>query len=415
MSKSVNYEFYFNELENTYFELAFTELALDYYCFKERDLERKDVSADDMSEGFRTRLEARVEKALNDYDGLEETSRKAEELKNEIRDEVEKLVKLIDRLELDKYVAEREPVEGESFDYPSNDEAAKVVLRSIFAVNDNAIINEQIKNAVYELPVRMTKVRFFDIIKNGMKLYIGSDRDILERFIYMLESSTGLSGDEELKKLTEKPDLAAIRARYEYLNDLAGICNYLCVIGSAGESVRNGKKEDVQKLLDLIKLSSSLNESDAENAEKILGSLEGKLEDMSQKVPALEAKLAGYIESETGELSEKAVLLERLRRLMSSSLYADLDTEVPENVDETAVEKEFGVLQDKLEASFKEGDRALNRARMAAALSSLPVFFNSRTEVMNYVREALDSCSNIHEKNMAVSNILASGSEDMEE
>ncbi|MBO4782661.1 MAG: hypothetical protein J5522_09705, partial [Lachnospiraceae bacterium] len=96
MSKSVNYEFYFNELENTYFELAFTELALDYYCFKERDLERKDVSADDMSESFRTRLEALVEKALNDYDGLEETSRKAEELKNEIRDEVEKLVKLID-------------------------------------------------------------------------------------------------------------------------------------------------------------------------------------------------------------------------------------------------------------------------------------------------------------------------------
>ena len=267
MSKSVNYEFYFNELENTYFELAFTELALDYYCFKERDLERKDVSTDDMSEDYRTRLEALVEKALSDYDGLEETSRTAEELKNEIRDEVEKLVKLIDRLELDKYVAEREPVEGESFDYPSNDEAAKVVLRSIFAVNDNAIINEQIKNAVYELPVRMTKVRFFDIIKNGMKLYIGSDRDILERFIYMLESSTGLSGDEELKKLTEKPDLTVIRARYEYLNDLAGICNYMCVIGSAGKEVRAGKKEDVQKLLDLIKLSSSLNESDAENAD----------------------------------------------------------------------------------------------------------------------------------------------------
>ena len=415
MSKSVNYEFYFNELENTYFELAFTELALDYYCFKERDLERKDISKDGMSEDFRVRLEALVEKALKDYDGLEETSREAEGLKNEIRDEVEKLVKLIDRLELDKYVVEREPVEGESFDYPSNDEAAKVVLRSIFAVNDNAIINEQIKNAVYELPVRMTKVRFFDIIKNGMKLYIGSDRDILERFIYMLESSTGLSGDEELKKFEEKPDLTNIRIRYEYLNDLAGICNYLCVIGSAGKAVREGKREDVQKLLDLIKLSSSLNESDAENAEKILGSLEGKLEDMSMKVPALEAKLAGYIESETGELSEKAVLLERLRRLMSSSLYADLDTEVPENTDETAVEKEFGVLQGKLEAAFKEGDRALNRARMAAALSSLPVFFNSRTEVMNYVREALDSCSNNHEKNMAVSNILASGSEDMEE
>lgn len=415
MSKSVNYEFYFKELENTYFELAFTELALDYYCFKERDLEKPVTEKDTQALGFRTGLEALVEKSFSDYASLEETGKKADALKTEIRDEVEKLVKIIDRLELDKYVSERETKEGESFDYPDDDEAAKIVLRSIFAVNDNAIINERIKNAVYELPVRMTKVRFFDIIKNGMKLYIGSDCDILDRFVYMLESSTGISGDEVLNSMAEKPDLEKIRERYEYLNDLAGICNYICVIGGTDEKVRAEKKEDVEKLIELIKLSSSLNGDNAVNAEKILGSLEGKLEDMSQKVPALEAKLAGYIESEEGELSEKAVMLERMRRLMSSSLYADLDTEVPEEADEKAVEQAFEGLKGKLEACFSADGRTLNRARMAAALSSLPVFFNSRTEVMNYVREALSSCSNNHEKNIAVSNILSSGSEDMEE
>ena len=415
MSKSVNYEFYFKELENTYFELAFTELALDYYCFKERDLEKPVTEEDTQALGFRTGLEALVEKSFSDYASLEETGKKADALKTEIRDEVEKLVKIIDRLELDKYVSEREAKEGESFDYPDDDEAAKIVLRSIFAVNDNAIINERIKNAVYELPVRMTKVRFFDIIKNGMKLYIGSDCDILDRFVYMLESSTGISGDEVLKSMEEKPDLEKIRERYEYLNDLAGICNYICVIGGTDEKVRAEKKENVEKLIELIKLSSSLNGDNAADAEKILGSLEGKLEDMSQKVPALEAKLAGYIESEEGELSEKAVMLERMRRLMSSSLYADLDTEVPEEADEKAVEQAFEGLKGKLEACFSADGRTLNRARMAAALSSLPVFFNSRTEVMNYVREALSSCSNNHEKNIAVSNILSSGSEDMEE
>lgn len=415
MSKSVNYEFYFKELENTYFELAFTELALDYYCFKERDLEKPVTEEDTQALGFRTGLEALVEKSFSDYASLEETGKKADALKTEIRDEVEKLVKIIDRLELDKYVSEREAKEGESFDYPDDDEAAKIVLRSIFAVNDNAIINERIKNAVYELPVRMTKVRFFDIIKNGMKLYIGSDCDILDRFVYMLESSTGISGDEVLKSMEEKPDLEKIRERYEYLNDLAGICNYICVIGGTDEKVRAEKKEDVEKLIELIKLSSSLNGDNAADAETILGSLEGKLEDMSQKVPALEAKLAGYIESEEGELSEKAVMLERMRRLMSSSLYADLDTEVPEEADEKAVEQAFEDLKAKLEACFSADGRTLNRARMAAALSSLPVFFNSRTEVMNYVREALSSCSNNHEKNIAVSNILSSGSEDMEE
>ena len=70
----------------------------------------------------------------------------------------------------------------------------------------------------------------------------------------------------------------------------------------------------------------------------------------------------------------------------------------------------------KLSESFKNGDRKLNRARMAACLSALPVFFNSRTEVMNYVRESLASCSNIHEKNIAISNIIDSGyDEDFED
>ena len=75
---------------------------------------------------------------------------------------------------------------------------------------------------------------------------------------------------------------------------------------------------------------------------------------------------------------------------------------------EVLSEEEFKKLCDKMNESFKNGDRALNRARMAAVLGVLPVFFNSKTEVMNYVRESLMNCSNSHEKNVAISNILSS-------
>ena len=91
MSKSVNYEFYFKELENTYFELAFTELALDYYCFKERDLEKPGIEDDAQASEFRKRLEALVVKSFGDYASLEETGKSADALKTEIRDEVESL------------------------------------------------------------------------------------------------------------------------------------------------------------------------------------------------------------------------------------------------------------------------------------------------------------------------------------
>jgi tellurite resistance protein len=261
--------------------------------------------------------------------------------------------------------------------------------------------------AVYELPVRMTKVRFFDIVKNALKLYIGLGKDVLSRMIYMLESTSGLAGDAEFGDADlSKIDSEALQEKYDYLNDLAGICNYICVIGRCSDEVRAEEREKVESLLKLIKASSSLDEgSDAGEAEKILTELEGRLEELSEKRLTLEAKLEGYLESE-GKPDEEAVKLESMRRLMSTSVYAELEMAEIGNADETDVESEFKKLSEKLDIAFKNGNSALNRARQAAVLSTLPVFFNSRTEVMDYVRESLSACSNIHEKNTAVSKIL---------
>jgi len=101
-----------------------------------------------------------------------------------------------------------------------------------------------------------------------------------------------------------------------------------------------------------------------------------------------------------------------MRRLLSPSKYAELELitgKESKAVDEETVDKEYKKLTDKLSAAFDSGDRNLNRARMASVLSMLPVFFNSRKEVMDYVRNSLASCNNIHEKNVAISNILKQG------
>ena len=375
-----------NQLEKCYFELAFTELAMDYYSLCERDKELQEkkseaVKSNADNDSFRSRLEELIGKCFKSYDGLEETGKKAEDLRDELKTEVETLVRRIDRLELEHYIDIRKENPDEKFDYSDDDEAAKAVLRSIFGVNDNALINERIKMAVYELPVRMTKVRFFDIVKNALKLYIGLGKDVLSRMIYMLESASGLAGDAEFGDADlSKIDSEALQEKYDYLNDLAGICNYICVIGRCSDEVRAEEREKVESLLKLIKASSSLDEgSDAGEAEKILTELEGRLE---------------------------AVKLESMRRLMSTSVYAELEMAEIGNADETDVESEFKKLSEKLDIAFKNGNRALNRARQAAVLSTLPVFFNSRTEVMDYVRESLSACSNIHEKNTAVSKIL---------
>ena len=397
-----------SQLEKCYYVLAFTELAMDYYSLKERDRELNGKQAADISNGYRNRLEELIKSCFEDYLNLDETGRKAEALRGELKEKVESLVTKIDRLELDKYTDIRKEVPGEAYSYPDDDEAAKAVLRSVFGVDDNAVINERIRMAVYELPVRMTKVRFFDILKNSLKLYIGQGTDVLYRMMYMLDSVSGLRGDKEFEGTDLKAvDADALQEEYDYLNDLAGICNYICVLGRCSMEVRNESREKVENLLKLIKASSDLDEgSNAEEASKILTSLEGILEDLSEKRLLLEAKLEGSIESK-GRPDEETVKLESMRRLMSSSVYAELDMDEFGTVDEEILEKAFSRFSEEIGEAFKSGDRALNRARQSAVLSTLPVFFNSRTEVMNYVREALSACTNIHEKNVAVSKILA--------
>ena len=51
---------------------------------------------------------------------------------------------------------------------------------------------------------------------------------------------------------------------------------------------------------------------------------------------------------------------------------------------------------------LENGSRVQNRAVMAAVLRELPVFFNNHTEVMNYVRNALDGCRDEKEKKISV-------------
>ncbi|MCR5726765.1 MAG: hypothetical protein K6G24_04810 [Lachnospiraceae bacterium] len=397
-----------NQLEKCYFELAITELAMEYYSLNEREKELGDVIKEEKACQFRDRLTKIVESIFDsDYDAAE-LSKNAGGLREEIKAQVESLVRKIDRLELEKYVDQRQENVSEAYDYANDDEAAKAVLRSVFGVNDNNLINERIKMAVYELPVRMTKVRFFDILKNSLKVYIGLSGDVLDKMIYLLESSSGLAGDAEFgNEDLHTFDKESLEAKYDYLNDLAGICNYLCVIGKCSDEVRGADSERTGSLINLIKAASELGEeSNAKTAEKILTELEGRLEELSEKKLVLEARLEGYLESNK-KPDEEAVKLESMKRLLSSSVYADIGEGFEENVDEARVEKKYEELAAKLDEAFKNGTKALNHARQAAVLSTLPVFFNSHNEVMEYVRKSLSSCSNIHEKNVAVAKILA--------
>ena len=95
-------------------------------------------------------------------------------------------------------------------------------------------------------------------------------------------------------------------------------------------------------------------------------------------------------------LSEEYACLKTSALLMSGSLFADIEKEVqPQTADRAYLKQAADSLLDKLLTAFFAQPLLLNRARIAAVLKELPVFFNSQNDVMDYVRTSLAGC---HEK-----------------
>lgn len=403
MGKTIDRERLCSSLESCYAELAYTNLAMIYFSFCEKDETPDEFGRDKVSlaKKYRDELEALMKKCFEE--GSDAVREEAFALRKSIKELVNKLVDKRERIALDEYVAEREGNADEPLSFADDDEAARKILQAIFAYEDNPTINENIKTTVYELPVRMTKVRFFDILEDGLKKYIGGPVDAITRAVYMIESAAGIRG--ELVSDISEDNSAVLDAEVEYLNDIAELCNYVCVLSECSADMLEKHKAKSELLKNVLALSGKGMEDEAD---RLFMGIEGQLEQLAENQVVFEGRFDSLIEENRGNLSETEKKLERMKRLMSASVYADLEDSDESEITAQLAREEFEKLSAKLNECFSKGERPLNRARMAAVLSSLPVFFNSRTDCMNYVREALAACRDNHEKNVAVANILSS-------
>lgn len=403
MGKSIDKEKLYADMEKCYAELAYTDLAMIYYSFCEKDEspEESGRNVTSVAKKYRDRLEVLIRGCFGATADVRSQGSEAYRLRSDIKDVVNRMVDRRERIALDEYVKEREGDSEEPFNYSDDDDAARKILQAIFMYDDNPTINENIKTAVYELPVRMTKGRFFDILEDGLKKYIGGPMDAITRAVYMIESAAGLRGETPLDFTAD--DAKILDAEIEYLNDIAELCNYVCVLSECSDELLEASSKKAEFLKKIVELSSA---SLSDEADEAFCTIEGEIEKLSENQVVYEGRFDSLTEANGGSMNDAERRLDRMKRLMSASVYAELENEDETEITAETAAKVFGTLSAELDESFKNGSRELNRARMAAVLSSLPVFFNSRTDCMNYVRESLSGCRNNHEKNVAVGNVL---------
>ena len=403
-----------SNLKESYYELAATELVMSNYSLCEA------AADEDMEDGYRRvaieykAVREEIQGYVNTAFGTDAESKakaleKVKSLRDGLKEKVNSLILFGDRKLIDEYVMSRKGNDGEQPEYGNDDDYAREILAAVFESNDNNIINENILSTVYELPIRMTKTRFFDILDDGFKKYIGSPADVLDKFLFLTESAAGLS---EGADFDESFDDDRIANEIDYLTSLAELVNYVYVMLLTDTYCDETLKEKVRIYLPVIEASKVIADR-AEGYEKsmqdailLLEKTEGKPENLLDKVNSLSGKFENIVNSEKGAFEEEKKLFDTLDRLMSNSVFAELAAQDESAVSEEKVHEEYEKLCAKLKAVFENGDRSRNRAVMASVLKELPVFFNSRTDVMNYVRESLSSCRDVYEKSVAISRLM---------
>lgn len=423
---------------------------MEYYMFYEvvtEDINPYIAMAKEMI----TSLNETVGQAMSDT--LDDTQRKQLvdhilAMRTEVIDRMQVLTGYVDCFVVYEYILNRIQYRFDEKEVLPEDTAfAQEVMNFIFGSNDNVTINDNLRVVLGQLPMRMTRSHYFDLIKNCISVYKGSEIESLEGFLYMFRTSAMLykhPAQEQyftefagvLQDLMEADYEHMDRTLYELyaekvrvsaskLNDLSDLYMQIgqiingvytlvvtepyCVdeekMTVVDDVIRGINALFLEKEIDLWQREDLLTEEDRLNwlAEK-LPAVEGQQEKLYQSVNVAEAALDELLEGRAEEieaagLSDAFIKLHHLSQLNSSSVFAPLESQESAGIVTAEIaEQETEKLLSELKELFQGRSRMFRRAIMAATVEKLPTFFKSAQEIADYMMNALNQCDDEAEK-----------------
>lgn len=447
---------FFNRLVTLYDQYAELKFTMHYYIFYENFLEtskERNKEEKDLLRGVNKIIKEVLEKGFSGVK-MEKSVKQLDAIRRQIIDRMKILTAYTDIFQVFEYIFNRiEYKYRDDLTDIDDEEFVMEVMKYIFDSNDNVIINEKIKEVIGQLPVRMTRVRYLDLIDNSLNIYKGADRSVLDSFIYMLKTGAMLYEQEdmdtaypelsELKKelealnyknltneeyvaFTEKIDAAAymINSSVDFYYGLQECVNHLYVMlilapyaymdgyrieGMEGEMkfLLMPSDEEVckQLILDINQHFTARKKMPLEQeAEDKLRYTEGKQEMLAEEFGVLESYFfdikSNHIKTvEELNLSELYNCLNTAQNLLGTSLFVEMDQIINEQkVDEEYLNAVRDELLQKLTEKFKENSKYVNRAIMANTINKIPVFFDSTQDVADYIKGSLEQCRDLAEK-----------------
>ena len=211
ISKNKNLEsnlpIYASYMMDLYNKRAGVEFAMDYYTFQ--GMISDNVTKDDYllkyTKEFNDIIANYVLNIIVD-DGREQAIAKIDSLRNNVYNVVEVLTCYADIFARYEYVINRCEYlfnEIKTNSKYTDEDFTREVMQYIFSEEDNAVVNSRICEIISELPLRMTKNKFFELLDGGMSVYKDTDKITIDDFIYSVETSAMLKMPENMEHYTE--------------------------------------------------------------------------------------------------------------------------------------------------------------------------------------------------------------------
>lgn len=358
------------------------------------------------------------------------------DLRDSITGKMKVLTSYTDAFEIFEYVLNRREADIKGTTSANVDiySLADAMYRFVFSDNDKVIVNTRIQDFIAQLPVRMTKQRFLDIVTNSLSIYKGGEQESLMDFADTIRDTAIARTPDGFE--TEYPELFKIYselrdADYSALDSIgydnlsaslskatqeieSEVTDYLMVMEIINDTLILAYTADIAeekyrtKECDVaLKILSSLAGSEdiykaAEETDALLPELEGTQENSYEELIPIESNLDELITSYAPEFPENESMqknFEALRRadmLTSSSLFMDIDKNfsIVNNVaDDDFVNKIKEEVTRDLSDALAGKNKYIRRSIMAKVLSTMPVFFNTQDEIKQYFEEALLGCN----------------------
>jgi len=426
---------YVDEMKDIYGRYAVVRLALNYYTFFQIDTD-EDLKGETHKEISKNINRVIRDAVLDNKMTRDEAIAVLEEDRKKIMLEASALTYFVDAFKIYEYVLNRIEYRFKNEEIPSSysdEEFTKMIMQYIFSDEDNVVINSKISEIVAELPVRMTKNKFYEYVTNSLSIYNGTERKSLDDFLYMIKTSSTLLKDDEYNKLfpellevyetLKNTDYSAIEEEEykmlvrsiedvsEYIEQVMNISMILMEIlndtyaivlsGDVNTEYKyvNASKEIIASVNDYFILGSMLDEE----TENLFIDIEGSQEELYQKISVynildeISTSYANDIQSYDakdgiGDLNKLAILL-------ADSIFVELDV-VDDNslVDDEVLAVVGKELLEAFKTLFESNKKNVNRAVMATVMAQLPVFFNNVSELQDFVYNALTGCTDKTEK-----------------